>query len=239
MAGMSGAPPGYYWDQNTYSYKPNAPGGATTTQTRTNPTLPGGAGVEEASLPTHDELAGYDQSRLDAGLKSGLQTQAATEASASLNQRAKLQADAEARRLAAMSSSFSAGSQDILPRVGGSNIASDETSARQAAFGRAKDQAGQIARAALQGVQENVAGRGVAGGGIEALKTAGVIQDAAAPLQDLTREQYIQDLNRSSDISDQTYQGDIQQRGQDVTQKNANRASLLALINNAFAPALY
>lgn len=152
--------------------------------------------------------------------------------------RAKLQADAEARRMAALSSSFSGG-QDLLPKVGGSTIATDENSARAAAFGRAKDQAGQIARSALKATEENVAGRGVAGGGIEALQKAGAMQDASAPLQDLTREQYIQDLNRSADISDQTYQGNIAQRGQDVSQKNSNRASLLALINQAFSPGLY
>lgn len=167
------------------------------------------------------------------------QDNAAKNASAAQIQSAKLQADAEARRLAALSTSFNTGSQDLLPHVTGSSIASDENAARAASFGRAKDQAGQIARSALTAVEENVAGRGVAGGGIEALQKAGALQDAEAPLQDLTREQYIQDLNRSADISDQTYQGNIAQRGQDVTQKNAQRASLLAMINNAFAPALY
>lgn len=157
----------------------------------------------------------------------------------SLQLRAKLQGEAEARRLAALSSQFTQGSGTLQPRVGASAIPTDENAARAAAFGRAKDQAGQIARSALTGIQENVAGRGVAGGGIEALKTAGAIQDASAPLQDLTREQYINDLNRGATISDETYQGNIAQRGQDVSQSNANRASLMALISSAFGSGIY
>lgn len=241
MAG-AGALPGYYYDPISRGYKPTA----------SNPTSSiSGNGYPDGSVtPVGDaNVAGSN--------KTAAQQSAATGADYSVTQnggtdytnqtsqqkgldasRAKLQADAEARRLAALSASFG-GDSALLPKVGGANVASDENAARAAAFGRAKDQAGQIARSAMTSIDENVASRGIAGSGIEALQKAGAIQDASAPLQDLTREQYIQDLNRSADISDETYTGNITQRGQDVSQKNSQKASLLALINQAFSPALY
>lgn len=242
MGGISGAPPGYYWDQNTYSYQPqagNPTSGVSQNGYPTGSTTPVGDTNVAASNKTASQAAAATGADYTVTQNGGTDYSNKTPQQMALDQsRAKLQADAEARRLAALSSSFGQDSA-LLPKVGGSNIASDENAARSAAFGRAKDQAGQIARSAMTAVEENVAGRGVAGGGIEALQKAGAIQNASAPLQDLTREQYIQDLNRSADISDQTYAGNITQRGQDVSQKNSQKASLLALINQAFSPALY
>lgn len=104
-----------------------------------------------------------------------------------------------------------------------------EADARAAAFSRAKDQAGRIARSSLTAISERMAGMGTSGGGMQALREAGAITDAAAPLQDLTRDQMISDFNRSADVSDLTYTGGITQRGQDMSQRAAYQALLRSL----------
>lgn len=116
------------------------------------------------------------------------------------------------------------------PTVAAPNVAGNEQDARATAFARAKDQAGKIARASLSSITENMAGRGISGSGIEALRSAGAINGAEAPLQDLTREQMISDNNRAADVSDMGYQGAIQQRGQDLS----SRASYLSMLRSLY-----
>ena len=50
----------------------------------------------------------------------------------------------------------------------------------------------------------------------EARGTGAVIGGAGQGLNQFTRDQMILDLNRAADISDQVYQGNIQQRGQNI-----------------------
>lgn len=116
------------------------------------------------------------------------------------------------------------------PTVAAPSIQGNEQDARAAAFARAKDQAGKIARASLTSITENIAGRGIAGSGIEALRDAGAINGAEAPLQDLTRSQMISDNNRAADVSDMGYQGAIAQRGQDLS----SRSSYLNLLRSLY-----
>lgn len=103
--------------------------------------------------------------------------------------------------------------------------------ARNAAFSRAKDRAGQIARASLTSIAEEMAGRGIGGSGIEALREAGVIGGAGSSLIDVTRDQAIADAERAGDVNDLIYQGGIQQRGQDLS----NRESYLALLRSIYS----
>jgi hypothetical protein len=116
------------------------------------------------------------------------------------------------------------------PTVAAPSVQGSETDARAAAFARAKDQAGKIARASLSSITEQMAGRGIAGSGIEALKSAGAINGAEAPLQDLTRSQMISDNNRAADVSDMGYQGAIAQRGQDLS----SRASYMSMLRSLY-----
>src|SRR3990167_7770732 len=69
----------------------------------------------------------------------------------------------------------------------------DTSAARNAIFARAKDQAGQTARAALTGLQGEMAGRGLLGSGIEGSEMANIIGQAAGGVNEVTREQAIQD----------------------------------------------
>lgn len=116
------------------------------------------------------------------------------------------------------------------PTISHGGVQSNEADARAAAFARAKDQAGQIARSSLTSIASNLAGRNMSGGGLQALQEAGAINGATQPLQELTRDQMISDTNRSADIADQEYQGGIQQRGQDLS----NRASYLSLLRSLY-----
>lgn len=132
-----------------------------------------------------------------------------------MREAARLQAEAEQRRLGMFGGLFGAGGQSpLVGHPGG--VGGDEAAARAAAFARAKDQSGKVASAALRSLQEQMAGRGTGGSGIQDLMTAGVVQGAQAPLQELTRDQLMMDLNRAADISDLTYQGNITQRGQNI-----------------------
>ena len=105
----------------------------------------------------------------------------------------------------------------------------DETAARNAAFARAKEQAGSTARSALMSLQNTVDDRGMTGSSVEAGLTGGAIGGAANQVGDFTREQLMQDLARSKQVADTVYQGRITQRGQDM---NKNQA-LLGLMAGA------
>jgi hypothetical protein len=109
-------------------------------------------------------------------------------------------------------------------------MSGNEQDARAAAFSRAKDQAGKIARASLTSIAENMSSRGMTGSGLQNLRDAGAIQGAEEPLQELTRDQMMMDVNRAADISDMEYRGDITQRGQDL----GSRQSYLNLLRGLY-----
>ena len=138
-----------------------------------------------------------------------------------------LRALAEASGLPLLGSSSSSGAGGMGGGVGSlPAIAMPDTSAANAAaFGRAKDQAGQTARASLTALRNEMAGRGLRGSGIEAGEVGKTIARGAAGVNEFTREQAIQDAGNAADLAKQEYQGRITQRGQDigVAQANASR----------------
>jgi hypothetical protein len=109
-----------------------------------------------------------------------------------------------------------------IPRV----TAPDTSAAQAAVFGRAKDQVGQETSGAMTALRSALAARGLLGAGLEAKGTANVLTKGQQQLGDTTREQAIQEGQRLSDFAKLGYQGDIEQRGQDITQSEgaANRA---------------
>lgn len=119
-----------------------------------------------------------------------------------------------------------------IPAPGGP--AGDENLARASAFARAKDQAGQTARASLTALEGLMANRGQAGSGLEGELSAGIISGGAGRVNEFTREQAIQDLNRAAEISDRNYQGAITQRGQDLGARQQSLSALLQLINSIY-----
>lgn len=118
----------------------------------------------------------------------------------------------------------------------------DNSAARNAAFARAKDQAGQTSRAAIEALRGQLAGRGLLGSGIEGGQTAEIIAQAAQGPNEVTREQAIQDALNAAHVADISYQGGITQRGQDISALEAERArqaqqlqGLLSVFQNAGA----
>ena len=116
----------------------------------------------------------------------------------------------------------------------------DTSAANAAVFGRAKDQAGQTARASLTALQNQMASRGILGSGIEGGNTARIIGEAAGGANEITREQAIQDAKAGNTRAAQEYQGRITQRGQDISAAQANAArqqqtlqGLLSVINSS------
>lgn len=106
---------------------------------------------------------------------------------------------------------------DPKPTTSGGGMSADESAARAASFARAKEQAGSTARASLDALYDVMASSGRAGSGAEAAAAGGVVGGAAGDINDFTREQYIQDLDRSRDIADRDYAGDLTRRGQDTS----------------------
>lgn len=150
-----------------------------------------------------------------------------------LELQAKLAADAEAARWAriapSMDSLFSSTSAAGAPGPAISYGGADLTAKQEAAFARAKDRAGMLARSADTSVRENAAARGVLGAGFE---TEEVAKRAIAPsmnvLGDLNARQMAEAYQAASHGADVAYQGAIEQRGQDQSAKLSSMNALLS-----------
>lgn len=144
-----------------------------------------------------------------------------------LDKMAKLQQEAEARRMGQVSDLFgrlTGGGGGGAP--GGGGVAGNEQAARDAAFGRAKERSGRIARSSLESLYNETAGHGQSGSRVEQGLASGMIERGAGDLQDFTREQMIQDLGRSAQVADRDYAGNLTTRAQNL----GIAPSLLAMI---------
>lgn len=103
-----------------------------------------------------------------------------------------------------------------------------EKVAREAAFGRAKEQAGLNARASLMSLQNVVDDRGLTGSSIEAAEQGRAIGGAQSEMGQFINEQLVQDLDRAEEIANLKFQGGITQRGQNMGRNNA----LIALLDS-------
>ena len=110
-------------------------------------------------------------------------------------------------------------------------MAGDESAARAAAFARAKEQAGQTGRAALTGLRESLASRGMLGGGAEAVGTGQVVGATGGMINEFTRDQLMSDLQRSGQLADRNYAGGLQARGQDILQRGQDLSQQAAQQN--------
>ena len=125
-----------------------------------------------------------------------------------LRERARLQTEAENRRARQFSPTLNQPSVSY----GGEG----EEAARAAAFARAKDTAGQIARSSLNALRDVASSRGIGGSSIEGGMSADILGGQANSLGEFNREQLIQDLARQQHVADTTYAGNISQRGQNL-----------------------
>lgn len=113
------------------------------------------------------------------------------------------------------SGGYGAGGDGTAPPIQFPNT----TGGTDAAFARGKDQAGMTARAALNGLQEEMSGRGMAGSGQEAMATADVVGRAASGVNEISREQAVKDAQFGNQMALENYKGSITQRGQDINAK--------------------
>lgn len=109
------------------------------------------------------------------------------------------------------------------------------TAAQDAAFARAKDRAGALARGAATSVHENAAARNTLGSGFEGEDVA---KAAIAPSMDvlgnLNARQLAEAYNAATHGADQAYAGAITQRGQDLQSRSASMAALRSVLNGFF-----
>lgn len=181
------------------SYSPNPE--VTTNQYQTDPTA--GTSVTGKGSVSTDAYAGQQQSQLDAQLSKQ-----------KMDQAAKLQADAEQRRLGYLSTITGQQSPQVPNQAG---PAADEGAARAAAFARAKEQAGSTALASLKALSDVMAESGKMGSSVEGNAKASIIGGAGHDINDFTRTQLIQDLDRAAEVGDRNYQGQVTQRGQNLS----------------------
>lgn len=171
-----------------------------------------------------------EAAKQQAGYQSTAAQQAAATQSDADRRRAQLQAEAEQRRLGYIKTLTSNQSPMVGPQGG---PAGDENAARAAAFGRAKEQAGQTALASLKSLQDVMASSGLTGSSVEAQGIQNVIGGGAGAVNNFTRTQLIQDLNRAAEIADQNQQNAITQRGQNMSQI-PSLVSLLSATGGAY-----
>lgn len=89
---------------------------------------------------------------------------------------------------------------------------------------RAKDKQGQIAASALTGLRGALGERGMLGSGAETGGTADIAAKGLQSLTDVNREGLIQNDQAAQQYDLAGYQGDISQRGQDLSSNNAMAA---------------
>lgn len=166
--------------------------------------------------------AAQQQANREAEMKMQQAAEAAKRGQMELSQR--LHAQDEQRRLGLISSVGGSGAPTVQHSAG---PAFDENAARQAAFSRAKEQAGQTAMSSLQSLKGIMEGSGRMGSSMEASGIADVLGGARGDINDFTSDQLMSDLDRAGEISDMEYQGNIQQRGQDLSRMQ----SLLGLLS--------
>lgn len=214
----------------TYTPYPNV----ATTQYQTTPTS---TLAQQWSQQTGIPASQYTGTQPGSTMTGGTQTagqgslsQGAYEGQQQDQLRAMLSNQAFASRLAMLQPYTGSGQ---AAHVDMSGMSPDEAAARAAAFARAKEQAGGTALAALKGLQDSMASRGLMGStgrGFESGGIGDIIGGAAGGINEFSREQLLQDLNRYADIANTRYKGDIEQRGQDL---DAQRA-ILGLMSSNF-----
>ena len=138
----------------------------------------------------------------------------------------RLQREEAMRREGVFSGLFRQASESTTPRASLDPILADETAARGAAFARAKEMAAQTARASLSSLEDVSAERGLMGSTIEAGEQGRAIGGARADINDFLREELMSDTKRAENVRNLRYQGDITQRGQDLSRQQ----SLLGLL---------
>jgi hypothetical protein len=124
--------------------------------------------------------------------------------------------------VAAYDPSTNASAANIAPIA---DINTDE--AQAAAFAKAKDQAGLVARGALTGLSGAMAGRGTVGSGVEGRGQQSIINAGQQQLGDVVRQQAMTKADLAQQTAEANYSGGIAQRGQDLSNLQAGNQNAL------------
>lgn len=100
--------------------------------------------------------------------------------------------------------------------------ADEEKLARDSVFARGKETAGQVGQSAMTGLTEELARRGLTGGGYEAGAIGQTLAQAADSTGEVSRAQAGSEAANKTHIADTQYAGDITQRGQTIGANNAH-----------------
>lgn len=105
-----------------------------------------------------------------------------------------------------------------------------EQASRDAAFARAKEKAGQTARASMAALDDAAAESGMMGSSVHAAKTGAIIGGAANNIGEFLRDQAITEADRAAEVSDMDFMAQVSQRGQEMQRKQA----LMSLLGNLY-----
>lgn len=115
----------------------------------------------------------------------------------------------------------------------------DRTAAEAAEFGRAKDRIGLATQGLMKSIRNNFSKRGLSGSPLAMSREAGALEHGAGQIGETIRDQAISGLNRQYDVRDQNYQGDLSQRGQDISAEAQRNNLVLSLVRAAFESGRY
>ena len=223
------------WDDKVGQWRPKPPAVAENPPSmdvlRHGGGNPGGGTVTPvtpAADPRHDKYIADRDARLKARADQQYQDKLRAENNAREDAKRKEILDRIDREMAGGNKTATPGAG--APAGAAPALGATEQDARAAAFSRAKDQAGRIARSSLTQIAEQVASRGMSGASVQALQEAGAIGSAENTLQDLGRDQMISDVNRAGNVADRDYAGQLAMRGQDMQ----NRQSYLSLLRGLY-----
>jgi hypothetical protein len=126
-------------------------------------------------------------------------------------------------------SALAGGGNSARVTRGPENQAAEQAS-RDAAFARAKEKAGQTARASMATLDDVAAERGLMGSSVQAGKAGAIVGGAANDIGEFLRDQAITESDRAADISDMDFMAQVSQRGQEMQRKQA----LMSLLSNLY-----
>lgn len=109
-----------------------------------------------------------------------------------------------------------------------SGIKSALQGSRDATYAAAKDRAANTTTAALNGLQEELQRRGMGGAGYEAGQVGNNLATEANTIGQVDRQGMEDELGLETHLADEDYQGQLTQRGQDISANEANANRTLA-----------
>lgn len=104
----------------------------------------------------------------------------------------------------------------------------DPSASNAAIFAKAKDAVGQQSRAAINSLNDEMAGQGMSGSGFQGQQLENIIASGAGNLGQVSRDLASKNADTANDFAKTRYQGGITERGQNIQSQEANAQLELA-----------